>query len=42
MVVVEVGAAWQDMGCGRGGFCVNFDLICFLWVIFWIWNLLLV
>ena len=29
MVVAEVGATWQDMGCGRGGLCVNFDSIFF-------------
>ena len=29
MVVAEVGVTWQDMGCGRGGLCVNFDLIFF-------------
>ena len=29
MVVAEVGVTWQDMGCGRGGLCVNLDLIFF-------------
>ena len=31
-----------DIGCGRGGFCVNFDLFFFFCVIFWIRILLLV